>query len=55
MELPQEKRAIGYKWVFKRKEAVSEKEGETFKARVVAKGYSPQQRIDYNEFFFCLL
>ena len=31
-ELPKEKKPIGCKWVFKKKEAVSEKEGERFKA-----------------------
>uniref|UniRef100_A0A2N9I2A4 Reverse transcriptase Ty1/copia-type domain-containing protein n=1 Tax=Fagus sylvatica TaxID=28930 RepID=A0A2N9I2A4_FAGSY len=39
-ELPKGKKPIGCKWVFKRKEAVSEKEGERFKAQLVAKGYS---------------
>jgi hypothetical protein len=40
LELPKRKRAIGCKWLFKKKEAVSEKGGEKFKARLVAKGYS---------------
>ena len=40
VELPKGKRAIGCKWVYKKKEAVSEKEGEKFKACLVAKGYS---------------
>jgi hypothetical protein len=35
VELPERK--IGCKWVFKKKEAVSEKGGEKFKARLVAK------------------
>ena len=39
-ELLKEKKPIGCKWVFKKKEAVSEKEGERLKARLVAKGYS---------------
>uniref|UniRef100_A0A2N9GLD2 CCHC-type domain-containing protein n=1 Tax=Fagus sylvatica TaxID=28930 RepID=A0A2N9GLD2_FAGSY len=33
-ELPKGKKPIGCKWVFKKKEAVSEKEGERFKARL---------------------
>jgi hypothetical protein len=40
VELSKRKRAIGCKWVFKKKEVVSEKLGEKFKARLVAKGYS---------------
>ena len=40
MELPKRKKKIWCKWVFKKKEAISEKEVEKFKARLVAKGYS---------------
>ena len=40
MELPKGKRAIGCKRVYKKKEAILEKEGEKFNARLVAKGYS---------------
>ncbi|GAU47849.1 hypothetical protein TSUD_404260 [Trifolium subterraneum] len=52
VQLPKGKRVIGCKWVYKRKPAVTEKEGEKFKARLVAKGYSQQKRIDYDEIFF---
>ena len=40
VELPKGKWAIGCKWVYKKKEIVSEKEGEKLKACLVAKGYS---------------
>ncbi|KAL4347437.1 hypothetical protein GQ457_17G004910 [Hibiscus cannabinus] len=51
VRLPEGKKAIGCKWVYKRKPAVSEKEGEKFKARLVAKGFSQQKGVDYDEIF----
>ena len=51
VKLPKEKRAIGCKWVYKKKEVVSEKEGEKFKAHLVEKGYSHKHGVDYDEIF----
>ncbi|KAL0453640.1 UNVERIFIED_CONTAM: Retrovirus-related Pol polyprotein from transposon TNT 1-94 [Sesamum latifolium] len=51
VQLPKGKKAIGCKWVYKKKPVISEKEGKNFKARLVAKGYSQQKGIDYDEIF----
>ena len=45
------KRAIGCKWVYKKKEAVLENEGEKFTAHLVAKDYSHKHEVDYDKMF----
>ena len=54
-QLSEGKKAIGCKWVYKKKLAVSEKERKKFKARLVAKGYSQQKEIEYDGIFFLVV
>ncbi|KAL0370739.1 UNVERIFIED_CONTAM: Retrovirus-related Pol polyprotein from transposon TNT 1-94 [Sesamum angustifolium] len=51
VQLPKGKKTIGCKWMYKQKPTILEKEGEKFQARLVAKGYSQQKGIDYDEIF----
>ncbi|CAA7043751.1 unnamed protein product [Microthlaspi erraticum] len=46
-----DKKAIGCKWVFKRKAGIAGVEAPRFKARLVAKGYSQKEGNDYQEIF----
>ena len=48
--LPHGKKEIGVKWVYKMKKN-AKGEVERYKARLVVKGYSQQQGIDYDEVF----
>ena len=51
MPLPEKKKTIRCKWIFKRKEGLSPSEPPKFKARLVAKGYSQILGVDYNDVF----
>ena len=49
IQLPRNKKAIGCKWVYAKKEGFPNE--VRFKARLVAKGYAQKEGIDYNEVF----
>ena len=50
-ELPKEKKAIGCKWVFAKKQGSLDNDILCYKARLVAKDYTQREDIDYNEVF----
>ena len=50
MELPKKKKSISSKWIYRKKE-ISLSEGAKFKARLLAKGFTQKEEIDYNEIF----
>ena len=49
---PSDKKIVGCKWVFKKKVDGSRPESLWYKAKLVAKGYSQVQCVDFNEVFF---
>ena len=51
VEIPIKKRVIGCKWVLKKKPGIPGVEDPCYKGRLVAKGYSQVEGIDYNEVF----
>ncbi|KAL5757095.1 hypothetical protein ACOSQ2_021841 [Xanthoceras sorbifolium] len=48
---PKDKKIVGCKWVFKRKEGIPGIEDAKYKARLVAKGYSQVHGVDFNDVF----
>ena len=46
-----DQKVIGCRWIYKRKPGIPGVEAARFKARVVAKGYSQVEGIDYHEVF----
>ena len=48
---PKDRKIIGSKWIYQKKESINEKEAPTYKASLVAKGSSQKEGIDCNEIF----
>lgn len=52
VDKPHNKKIIGSRWIFKVKEGIPSVEAPIiFKARLVVKGFSQRERVDYNERF----
>ena len=50
IDLPESVRPIGCKWIYKKKRGVDGKV-DTFKSRLVSKGYTQKEGVDYEEIF----
>ena len=50
VDLPEGVKPIGYKWIYKRKRYSAGKV-QTFKARLITKGYTQREGVDYEETF----
>ena len=51
VEMPRNKKVVGCKWVFKKKEVSTSTSAPVYKARVVAKGFTQVEGIDFHEVF----
>ena len=51
MKLPEGRRVISCKWIFKRKEGILGVESTRNKARFVVRGFDQEKGIDFNEVF----
>ena len=49
--LPPGRKVVTCKWIYKLKEGQSPEEGVKYKSRVVARGFSQREGVDYNEIF----
>ncbi|CAM9004266.1 unnamed protein product [Rhodiola kirilowii] len=52
IDRPHKARLVGSKWIFTRKEGIPGVEMPRLKARLVARGFTQKEGIDFNEIFF---
>ena len=48
---PKNQNIVGYKWLFKRNEEILREEDARFKTRLVEKGHTQKEGVDFNEVF----
>lgn len=49
------KKDVSCKWIFKIKESISDAEPNKFKARLVLRGFTQREGIDFNEMFYLVV
>ena len=48
---PKGRKIVTCRWIFKKKESTTPDEGIRYKARLVARGFTQKEGVDYNEIF----
>ena len=51
VEKPKNQKIVGCKWLFKRNEEILREEDARFKTRLVEKGHTQKEGVDFNEVF----
>ena len=52
VDKPKNQKTVGCKWIFKKKDGILGVEKARYKAKLIAKGFSQREGIDFNEIFF---